>query len=111
MAKSSKVKLKSGKSSRRKAPWNSTPHEESFLESSRRRVEEQYDGVRRGRKKVGGCFGTILCRELHNGHGLHFTALAEKWGIPVSLLGELIWDHCKRLEPQVQVNHKYRAPA
>lgn len=87
-------------------------HEESFIESCRRRVEEQYAQTRLGSGTVGGCFGSILCHELHMGNdpapaGLHFKALAEKWGIPVSVLGELIWDHCKRLEPQLQVNHDY----
>lgn len=114
---------------KRKKPWNATPHEESFLESCRRRVEEQYAHARLGSGQVGGCFGSILCHELHSGGpvigtlpptkkggkkydvhiGLHFSALAEKWGIPVSLLGELVWDHCKRLESQLQVNHGYKA--
>jgi hypothetical protein len=84
-------------------------HEESFIESCRRRVEEQYAHVRLGSGAIGGCFGSILCHELHHGDpeagGLHFTRLARKWGIPVSILGELIWDHCKRLEPLLQVNH------
>lgn len=82
---------------------------ESFLTSMRREVEEQYCQQRLGSGVVGGCFGSILCHELHNGgtngSGLHFSALASKWGIPVSVLGELIWDHCKRLEPKVRVNH------
>lgn len=59
-------------------------------------------------------FGEILCYELHsqpinprmraktgnNGFetGLTFKELAEKWGISVSFLGELIADHCERLE-------------
>lgn len=83
-------------------------HEESYIESCRRRVEEQYAHIRLGSGAVGGCFGSILCHEIHcgsDGHGLHFTALAAKWGIPVSILGELIWDHCRRLEPQLQVTH------
>lgn len=83
--------------------------EEPFIESLRRRVEEQYANVRLGSGSVGGCFGSILCDELHYGgkdrHGLHFTALAEKWGIPVSVLGELIHDHCKRLERLLVVKH------
>lgn len=86
-------------------------HEESFIESCRRRVEEQYAQTRLGSGSVGGCFGSILCHELHhggNGQGLHFSSLAEKWGIPVSILGELIWDHCKRLEQQIQVNHDHK---
>ena len=59
---------------------------------------------------MGGCFGSILCHELHHGadgHGLHFSVLADKWGIPVSLLGDLIADHCKRLEPLLTVKPDY----
>lgn len=83
--------------------------EEPFLESCRRRVEEQYAHVALSSGGVGGCFGSILCSELHHGTdggGLHFKALADKWGIPVSILGELIWDHCKRLEPLLTVKHQ-----
>lgn len=82
--------------------------EEPYIESFRRRVEEQYAHTKMSSGGVGGCFGSILCSELHygpDGNGLHFTALAAKWGIPVSILGELIWDHCKRLEPQLTVTH------
>lgn len=81
-------------------------HEESFIESCRRRVEEAYKGKELGSGSIGGCFGAILCHELHygsDGNGMHFVALADKWGIPVSLLGELIHDHCKRLEPLLTV--------
>jgi len=62
----------------------------------------------------GGSFCEILCHELHsqpvnprmrvktcnNGFetGLTFKELAQKWGISVSFLGELIADHCERLE-------------
>lgn len=85
-------------------------HEESFIEMCRRYIEEQYKHVLLPSGSRGGCFGTILCSELHSGgvlqDGLHFTALAEKWGIPVSILGELIWDHCKRLEKLPKVNHE-----
>lgn len=84
-------------------------HEESFLESCRRRVEEQYKTI--PPESWTGEFGVILCHELHHGGedngGLHFTSLAAKWGIPVSILGELIWDHCKRLEPLLVVNHSH----
>ena len=96
------------------SPWNATPHEESFIESCRRRVEEQYAHARLSSGSVGGCFGSILCSELHHGGehngGLHFTALAAKWGIPVSVLGDLIADHCRRLEPQLQVTHDTWTP-
>lgn len=38
-----------------------------------------------------------------------FIWLAEKWGISLPLLGELIWDHGKRLEDLPLVNHAYHA--
>ena len=58
-------------------------------------------------------FDEILCYELHSQPvnprmgvptssgfetGLTFKELAQKWGISVSFLGELITDHCKKLE-------------
>ncbi|HEY0090765.1 MAG TPA: hypothetical protein VGB37_18080, partial [Candidatus Lokiarchaeia archaeon] len=58
-----------------------------------------------------GGFDTILCFELHSQPvnprmgmrstsgfctGLTFNELAQKWGISVSFLGELIADHCKK---------------
>jgi len=52
----------------------------------------------------GRSFGEILCYEIHE-NGLTFEWLAEKWGISLSLLGDVISDHCKRLEPMPQVNH------
>lgn len=81
--------------------------EESFLSSLRRRVEEQYRDHPTG---CGGDFGEILCWEIHV-NGLTFIWLAEKWGIPVSVLGQLIADHCNRLEPLLNVNHEYGAKA
>lgn len=61
-----------------------------------------------------GSFGELLCYELHSqpinprmnsktlndgyNEGLTFKELANKWGISVSFLGELIADHCKKLE-------------
>jgi hypothetical protein len=61
-----------------------------------------------------GRFDEILCYELHtqpinprmnvktvnNGHetGLTFKELADKWGISVDFLGEVIADHCKKLK-------------
>lgn len=82
-------------------------NEEPFIEECRRRVEEQYAHTKLGSGSIGGCFGSILCSELHgpSGDGLDFRSLAEKWGISLPVLGELIWDHCKRLEPQLRVNH------
>lgn len=85
--------------------------ETPFVESLRLRVEDQYSNIKLSSGQVGGCFGSILCHELHNGGknktGLHFIALAKKWNIPVSILGELIWDHCKRLESLLEVNHDF----
>jgi len=65
------------------------------------------------RNHISGGFDVILCFELHSQPvnprmriksvtgfetGLTFKELAQKWGISVSFLGELIADHCKRLE-------------
>ena len=74
-------------------------------------IEKRYQTYPTG---CGGSFGEILCFELHtepinprmqnktfnNGYctGLTFKELAQKWGISVSFLGELIADHCKKLE-------------
>jgi hypothetical protein len=60
-----------------------------------------------------GGFDEILCYELHTQTvnprmntktssggfetGLTFRELAEKWGISILFLGELIYDHCKKL--------------
>ena len=50
----------------------------------------------------GNSFGEILCHEIHT-KGLTFEDLADKWGISLPTLGELIWDHCKRLEERPKV--------
>jgi hypothetical protein len=60
----------------------------------RRIVEESYASHPTG---CGNSFGEILCWEIHE-NGMTFEWLAKKWGISLSTLGELIWDHCKRLE-------------
>ena len=70
----------------------------SFLRDS---IESQYQHHPTG---GGGSFGEILCWEIHE-NGRTFLWLAEKWGIPVSLLGELIRDHCIRLEELPKVKH------
>ena len=54
-------------------------------------------------------FDEILCYELHSQpvnprltfgeKGLTFKELAGKWGVTLTFLGELIADHCKKLEP------------
>lgn len=77
--------------------------EESHLSYARGYIEDQY---KRNPTGCGGSFGELLCYELHTG-GLTFTRLAEKWGVNVTTLGELIFDHCKRLEELPVVNHNY----
>jgi hypothetical protein len=81
-----------------------------YLEFVRQSIEQQYRDTRLGSGTVGGCFGSILCHELHCGDdpipaGRHFKELAEKWGVSLPTLGELIWDHCKRLEELPHVKH------
>lgn len=76
---------------------------EAYLDRLRQQIEDQY------KKNPTGCgssFGELLCYEIHTG-GLTFLWLAEKWGISVTALGELIYDHCKRLEQDSFVNHQY----
>lgn len=67
----------------------------------RRLIEIQYEENPTG---CGESFGEILCWEIHN-NGLTFVWLAEKWGVSLPTLGELIWDHCKRLEELPRVRH------
>lgn len=80
-------------------------HEESRIECLRRRVEEAYAGEHE--TGCGGSFGELLCWEIHS-NGLTFARLAEKWGISLPTLGDLIRDHCCRLEPSPRVDHDYR---
>lgn len=75
--------------------------EEPYIEFLRRTIEEQYQSAPTG---CGGSFGEILCYEIHTG-GLTFIWLARKWGISLPTLGELIHDHCKRLEELPTVDH------
>lgn len=58
---------------------------------------------------TGGSFGEILCHEIHE-NGMTFSWLAQKWGLSLPTLGELIWDHCKRLEAEPVVRHDYYGP-
>jgi hypothetical protein len=75
----------------------------SYIELLRQLIEEQYREHPTG---CGGSFGELLCYEIHE-NGLTFSWLAKKWGISVTTLGELIYDHCKRLEELPVVNHDY----
>jgi hypothetical protein len=77
--------------------------EESHLERMRRLIEEAYQAHPTG---CGNTFGELLCWEIHT-NGMTFIWLAEKWGLSLPMLGELIWDHCKRLEREPLVNHEY----
>jgi len=77
--------------------------EESHLNRLRRLIEEQYEQHPTG---CGGSFDELLCYEIHTG-GLTFRWLAEKWGIGVTTLGELIYDHCKCLEEDPVIDFEY----
>lgn len=84
---------------------------QSKIRGFRLHIERSYAGCLLAYK---GGFDTILCYELHsqpinprmnskttnNGYstGLTFKELAEKWEISVTFLGQLIADHCRRLE-------------
>lgn len=76
----------------------------------REHIEKIYRSYPTG---CGGSFGELLCYELHTqpvnprmnhgtytgfATGLTFTELANKWGISIAFLGELIADHCKKME-------------
>lgn len=79
-------------------------YEESHLARFRRLIEEQYLVQPTG---CGNSFGEILCHELHT-KGLTFVEIAEKWNISLAILGELISDHCKRLEDDPKINYSYK---
>ncbi len=76
----------------------------------RREIEKRYVAHP---TMCGGSFGELICFELHSQPvnprmmcksrtgfltGLTFKELAQKWGISVTFLGELIADHCAKLE-------------
>lgn len=71
------------------------PPEEPQVERFRRLIEQAYLDAPTG---CGGSFGELLCHEIHS-VGCTFIDLAKKWGVSLPTLGELIHDHCKRLEP------------
>jgi hypothetical protein len=77
--------------------------EEPRIERLRRLIEEQYRDRPTG---CGNSFGEILCYEIHTA-GLTFVWLAEKWGVSLSTLGDLIADHCRQLEQEPAVDHSY----
>ena len=73
--------------------------EEPRIERLRRLIVEHYLERPTG---CGASFGEVLCYELHSA-GLTFVELAAKWGVSLPTLGELIWDHCKRMESDPRV--------
>lgn len=75
--------------------------EETYLARLRRIIEE---GYKKNPTGCGGSFGEILCWEIHT-NGMTFKWLAEKWGISVTAIGELIYDHCKCLEELPHIQH------
>jgi len=78
--------------------------EQSYLLDLREKIENSYQANPTG---CGGSFGEILCWEIHT-NGLTFIWLAKKWGISLPTLGELIKDHCDRLQELPKVNHDYK---
>jgi len=66
------------------------------IEDARTKIENDYKENPTGCE---GSFGEILCYEIHQ-NNLTFLWLAKKWGISVSDLGILIWDHCKKLSDE-----------
>ena len=79
-----------------------SPPEETHIGRFRRLIEEQYAVQPTG---CGASVGEILCWEIHSNE-MTFGRLAQKWGVGLSTLGELIWDHCKRLETDPEVRHR-----
>ncbi len=79
--------------------------ETSYIEYLRHLIEDQYKDHPTG---CGGSFGELLCYEIHSQPhnprmrygrtGLTFKELADKWDISVTFLGELIANHCEKLE-------------
>ena len=78
---------------------------EPHIERIRRLIEEQY---LEHPTDCGASFGEILCWEIHS-NGMTFVWLADKWRVSLPTLGELIWDHCKRLEADPEVHHEERS--
>jgi hypothetical protein len=77
--------------------------ERQYIAYLRESIENQYKKHPTG---CGGSFGELLCWEIHS-NGLTFIWLAEKWGISLPTLGDLIKDHCDRLQQIPSVNHRY----
>ncbi len=76
-------------------------HEETHIVRLRRLIEAQYAQRPTG---CGGSFDEILCWEIH-ANGMTFKWLAKKWGISLPTLGEIIRDHCRKLQDDPVVCH------
>lgn len=79
-----------------------------------KRFREHLEQIYQAHPGEAGSFGEILCYEIHSEPinprmqsktmsdgfetGLCFNELAAKWGITITFLGELIADHCARLD-------------
>jgi len=86
--------------------------EQKEINNFKKKLGDSY--INSDNSQLGGDFGEILAYELwyqpinprmqtktrNDGFqtGLGFKDIAHKWGISVAFLGELIADHCKRLE-------------
>lgn len=88
------------------------------MKTCRRRLDQFRKHIEQSYRNCKFCeyadFGEILCYELHSQPvnprmriktrnsgfetGLTFKELAAKWGISLSFLGELVADHCRKLE-------------
>jgi len=73
--------------------------EDGYIERTRLLIECAYQSHPTG---CGGSFGEILCHEIHT-QCETFSSLSRKWGVSLPTLGELVWDHCKRLEADPKV--------
>ena len=80
-------------------------HEESRVEFLRRTIEEQYETL--GGTGCGASFGELLCWEIHSNNQT-FTDLAILWGVSVTTIGDLIADHCRRMEPLPNIDPALR---
>jgi len=81
------------------------------IKQFRKHIEQSYQNCPNSHR---GGFDELLCYEIHSQPinprmriktnndgfetGLTFKELAQKWGISVTFLGELIADHCRKLE-------------
>ena len=75
--------------------------EQTYIGRLRNIIELQYKDHPTG---CGGSFGELLCWEIHENEKT-FEWLSHKWGISLTTLGDLISDHCRRLEDDPFVSH------